>query len=202
MLSVKNRGEVEVKLWTDEGFAKLTTVGTTVNDGQEHDIRIAFDSETSRLEIHVDETLAAARDIEGKMRGDFPRNLDFGNPWGKDNFDSTLTAFDLDIGNQDYPDYAGDVTAVPTDSICRDDLPTHRGGGARPGSGVCPARTRRGPRPPRRRPPGRASRRGCAPRTEPPGHRRATDPAPLPRSPGVRRFPGGSPRGDDQRDPR
>jgi len=115
LISIENRGEVGFKLWTDKEAKKLTTSGVTVNDGQDHDVRISFDSEESRLEIHVDDTLAAATEIEGAMRANNPRPLMFGNPWGKENFDGTLTAFDLDVGNQDYPDYAGDVTAVPTD---------------------------------------------------------------------------------------
>jgi len=117
ILSVENRGDVKLRLWTDEDHTELSTTRVTVNDGEDHDIRIAFDGEADRLEIYVDDVLAAATDVEGAMRGGYPRDLDFGNPWGKENFDGTLTAFDLDVDNRDYPDYAGDVTAVPTDDL-------------------------------------------------------------------------------------
>lgn len=123
ILSVENRGEVSFRIWTDEASTKLTTTRATVNDGNDHDIRISFDSEANRLEIHVDGAIAAAKDVDGMMRGDYPRNLDFGNPWGKQNFDGTLTAFDLAVGNQDYPDYIGDVAAILSDAVPVEELP-------------------------------------------------------------------------------
>jgi hypothetical protein len=123
MLSIVDRGEVSFRLWTDEGHAKLTTTRITVNDGEDHDIRIAFDSAASRLEIHVDGVLAAATEIEGAVRGDFPRALHFGHAWGKQNFDGTLTAFDLDVGNRDYPNYVGDASVIPGDAVPLDALP-------------------------------------------------------------------------------
>lgn len=113
MLSIAPRGEVSVFLATDKQFKTLTTTGVTVNDGADHDIRIAFDGETNSLMIYVDDQLAAATEIDGRVRGDYPRSLDFGNPWGKQNFDGTLTAFDLEVGNQDFPDYNGDLAAIP-----------------------------------------------------------------------------------------
>lgn len=116
LLSIDPRGEVSFHLDTDTQSKALTTNGVTVNDGADHDIRIAFDGETSSLMIYVDGRMAAATEIEGKMRGDYPRNLDFGNPWGKQNFDGTLTAFDLEVGNQDFPEYKGDLAAIPVDA--------------------------------------------------------------------------------------
>lgn len=116
LLSIAPRGEVSLTLWTDTDAKNLTTTGVTVNDGADHDLRISFDGETSSLMIYVDGQLAGATEIEGKMRGDFPRNLDFGNPWGKQSFDGTLTAFDIEIGNQDFPDYEGDLVTIPNAS--------------------------------------------------------------------------------------
>ncbi|MGI3212819.1 right-handed parallel beta-helix repeat-containing protein [Roseovarius tibetensis] len=123
-LSVANRGEVSFSLWTDEARADLTTTHVTVNDGEDHDIRIVFDGASDRLEIHVDDALAAVTELEGAVRGDYPRGLTFGNPWGKENFDGTLTAFDMEVGKQDYPDYAGDTSAIPEDAIPVDNLPS------------------------------------------------------------------------------
>ena len=113
LLSIAPRGEVSFQLWTDTQSKTLTTTGVTVNDGADHDIRIAFDGETSSLMIYVDDQLAGATEVEGNMRSDFPRSLGFGNPWGKQNFDGTLTAFDLEVGNQDFPDYKGNLAAIP-----------------------------------------------------------------------------------------
>lgn len=123
-LSVVNRGEVAVRLETDSGVIKLTTTRATVNDGNDHDIRVSLDSEASRLEIYVDGALAAATDVEGAVRADFPRSLQFGHAWGKQNFDGTLTAFDLAVGGQDYPDYAGDVASIPGDAVPVEELPS------------------------------------------------------------------------------
>ncbi|RKF12441.1 PKD domain-containing protein [Roseovarius spongiae] len=116
LLSIAPRGEVSLQLWTDTQSKTLTTTGVTVNDGADHDIRVVFDGEASSLMIYVDDQLAGATEIEGNMRGDYPRNLGFGNPWGKQNFDGTLTAFDLDVGNQDFPDYKGDLAVIPDDA--------------------------------------------------------------------------------------
>ena len=112
ILSVASRGEVSLQLWTDAESKALTTTGVTVNDGADHDVRISFDGATNSLMIYVDDRLAAATEIEGRMRGDYPRSLDFGNPWGKQNFDGTLTAFDLEVGSQDYPAYDGAIEPV------------------------------------------------------------------------------------------
>jgi PKD repeat protein len=122
-LSVVNRGEVAVRLETDSGVIKLTTTRATVNDGNDHDIRVSLDSEASRLEIYVDGALAAATGAEGAVRADFPRSLQFGHAWGKQNFDGTLTAFELAVGGKDYPDYAGDVAGLPGDAVPVEELP-------------------------------------------------------------------------------
>lgn len=112
LLSIAPRGEVSLELSTDTEYKKLITTGATVNDGADHDIRVSFDGETNSLMIYVDGKLAGATEVEGKMRIDFPRNLDFGNPWGTQNFDGTLTAFYLEVGAQDYPDYTGAVLPI------------------------------------------------------------------------------------------
>lgn len=123
-LSIVNRGEVAVRLETDSGVVRLTTTRATVNDGNDHDIRVVLDSEASRLEIHVDGALAAATDVEGAVRADFPRSLHFGHAWGNENFDGTLTAFDLAVGGQDYPDYVGDVVGIPDGVVPVEELPS------------------------------------------------------------------------------
>ena len=105
VLSIAPRGEVSLTLWTDTQAAQVRTTGVTVNDGMDHEIRVAFDSATNSLMIYVDDQLAGATEVEGAMRGDYPRPLEFGNPWGdaEDNFDGTLTAFDLEVIKQDFP---------------------------------------------------------------------------------------------------
>ena len=120
VLSVAARGELKLELTTDSEGTSLFTTGVTVNDGVDHDIRISFDGVSNNLTIHVDDQLVGASEIEGGMRTDYPRALIFGNPWGKVNFDGTLTAFDLEVRNQDYPAYEGDASAL-SDSVLPED---------------------------------------------------------------------------------
>lgn len=120
VLSVAARGELKLELTTDSEGTSLFTTGVTVNDGVDHDIRISFDGVANNLTIHVDDQLVGATEIEGGMRTDYPRALIFGNPWGKVNFDGTLTAFDLEVRNQDYPAYEGDASAL-SDSVLPED---------------------------------------------------------------------------------
>jgi len=123
LLAVAEGGAVSLILKTDTESVILTTAGVMVNDGADHDIAIVFDGSTGNLEIHVDGQLAGETEVAGIMRSDYPRDLTFGNPWGKTNFDGTLTAFDLEVGSRDYPDYEGDSTAIPDGSVPVSELP-------------------------------------------------------------------------------
>lgn len=107
IVSVAPRGEVRLQLWTDAQSKSLTTTGVTVNDGADHDIRISFDGETNNLRIYVDDQLAGATEIEGAMRRDYPRDLMFGNPWNRENFDGTLSAFQISAPRNDFPLHDG-----------------------------------------------------------------------------------------------
>lgn len=123
ILSVTTLGEVSFQFWSDTQFVGLTATGVTINDGIDHNIRISFDGASSNLMIYVDGQLGGAAEVAGAVRGDNPRGLDFGNPWGKDNFDGTLTAFELEVSKQDFPDYQGDLAALSGDVIPVDEVP-------------------------------------------------------------------------------
>ena len=121
ILSVTGRGEVKLRLTTESDSANITTTGATVNDGADHDIRVAFDGGAESLQILVDGAVAAEAQVEGAIRSDFPRNLDFGNPWGDNNFDGTLTAFELDAASNQFPVFEGNAEEVDATSFAIDD---------------------------------------------------------------------------------
>lgn len=123
MLSVAEQGGVGFKLWTDTQFVNLVTTGAVINDGADHNIRISFDSGTSSLAIYIDEHLAGEAEVLGAMRSDFPRSLVFGNGWGKQVFDGTLTAFNLEVDSDVFPDYEGNLSSIPHSSSVNNEFP-------------------------------------------------------------------------------
>lgn len=107
LFSVLRSGEIKVDVQTSVQNFSLTTKGAKINNGEEHNVQLSFDSETNSLVVYVDDEIVGEAEVNGEMRDDFPRNLNFGSPWGKENFDGRIASFDLDIGNQQYPDFEG-----------------------------------------------------------------------------------------------
>lgn len=97
-------GNFFLNLTTDNGVIhRLTTTGGTLNDGRVHSVDIDFDSANGTLKILVDGRVAASKAVTGELAGTGAFNLEFGNAWGKKNFEGKLLAFDLNVNNHDYP---------------------------------------------------------------------------------------------------
>lgn len=97
-------GNFFLNLTTDDGtIHRLTTTGGTLNDGRVHSVDIDFDSANGTLKIVVDGRVAASKAVSGELAGNGAFNLEFGNAWGKKNFEGKLLGFDLNVNNHDYP---------------------------------------------------------------------------------------------------
>lgn len=95
--SVNDTGELEVLLFNrDHITTKLTTSGLAVNDAEVRDISITVAEGLAALMVDGQAVDVAA------FEGTFPTagswDLVFGNPWGKQNFDGKLSAFDVSAG--------------------------------------------------------------------------------------------------------
>lgn len=107
VLSVDERGALSFALTTDTETITATTAGAVVNHGANHDITITFDGASGSLLVFLDGEVAAEESVAGSVRADYPRDLVFGNPWGKENFDGKITAFDFNATSNGYPIFAG-----------------------------------------------------------------------------------------------
>jgi hypothetical protein len=121
ILGVNNKGEVTLRLWTEEDEASLTTTGFTINDGTAHDIAIEYDGAQRLLQVLVDGEVAASDDVTGNMPPMKSWGLTFGDPWGKQNYDATVTSFDLNATSTYYPTYAGNLDEVADTTVPIDD---------------------------------------------------------------------------------
>ena len=89
--------DVSAVLQTESGGRiKLYAADVGVNDGRAHDISVRFDDATGRAELMVDGVLAAAAQSDEGIGGGHNR-LTIGNPYGKTNFDGTITDLRLDV---------------------------------------------------------------------------------------------------------
>ncbi|WP_371055994.1 PKD domain-containing protein [Rhodosalinus sp. K401] len=121
-LQITQDGHVNFQLSTDSDHVKMTTLpagtfspsqsGIQVNDGQPHDITVAFDGATDTVQIIVDGQFAAAAQIEGVMPPMAHWGLAFGGSWGNASFDGKLLAFDLDATARLYPEFTGDISGI------------------------------------------------------------------------------------------
>ncbi len=122
VLWIGEEGDITLRIWTDSEDIYLVTSpdavlgtsssGVRLNDGEVHDIAIAFDGATDTVQIVVDGRVEATAQIEGAMPTMGSWDLAFGNAWGKANFDGKLLAFDLDAAARLYPEFNGDVAEV------------------------------------------------------------------------------------------
>jgi PKD domain/Right handed beta helix region len=113
IIGVQSDGNVNVVLFPDSGVVGLTTEGIAVNDGLAHDVSIQLDGASDSLNILIDGAIVASQTVTGSMPGIGSWGLTFGNPWGKQNFDGKLSAFDLDVASTDYPAFE-EVLEGPT----------------------------------------------------------------------------------------
>ena len=110
IVSVNDSGELIVDLFMDTGERiTLTTSGASVSDGLAHDVVINFDDALDSLQILVDGTIAATTTAVGAMSSIGSWGIVFGNPWGGQNFDGNLIAFDLNADSNDYEIFEGVV---------------------------------------------------------------------------------------------
>lgn len=107
-ITVQADGSLTVRLYPETGdWITLQTTGVKINDGQAHDIRLQFDSDAGNVQVFVDDILSASGTVHGAMPAMGTWGLVFGNPWGKQNFDGQLNAFDLNVSSPEYAEYAG-----------------------------------------------------------------------------------------------
>ncbi len=108
VVSVQGDGDLNVRLFSDSGeYVDLTTQGVSVNDGAAHDISIVFDDASNSLQILIDGQVAASGTVPGSMPEMGSWGLVFGEPWGGQNFDGKLSAFELRAASTDYPAFEG-----------------------------------------------------------------------------------------------
>lgn len=114
--SVRENGDLLVRLFPDSGEAiALTSSGIAVNDGAAHDISIVFDGTTNSLKILIDGVVAGSETVTGSMPAMASWGLVFGEPWGGQNFDGKLSAFELEATSVDYPVFEGELEDTITE---------------------------------------------------------------------------------------
>jgi len=109
-VNVQENGNLRVELFPDTGERiTLTSQGISVNDGAMHDISIVFDDASDSLKIMIDGAYAGSQVVTGSMPEMGSWGLVFGEPWGGQNFDGKLSAFELDATSMDYPAFEGEL---------------------------------------------------------------------------------------------
>lgn len=139
--SITKSGDVYVYITNADGtIFRLTSSGVAVNDGKVHDIVLDYNGDAKTLEISIDGQTAAVGTVEGEL-GSASSGLEFGNAWGKKNFEGKLLDFDLKVHTDDYPssasaetvvlkddhgatDSTDDATSSPTDTTAPETTPT------------------------------------------------------------------------------
>lgn len=109
--SVDKSGNLVLDLFFADGSrTSVSSSGISINDGDHHDVTVQFDSNAGFVKIILDGIPVGSESVSVPLGGS-PRSLDFGNPWGKQNFDGQLSAFTLSAESYDFPIFDGD-TAV------------------------------------------------------------------------------------------
>ena len=115
-VSVDQNGNLTLHLSLDDGSGiTMVSQGVSLSDGAFHDVGIRFDGDGGFAEILIDGEIVASESVSGALWGG-PRDLAFGNPWGKQNFDGELTSFALTADTQDFPIYDGAAEVVSNTS--------------------------------------------------------------------------------------
>lgn len=109
---VDQNGNFRLDLFLDDGSrVHLISEGIELNDGTMHDVAIRFDGKAGFAEVVIDDKVVASEAVFGSIGGG-ARSLDFGNPWGKQNFDGELSAFALTVVSSDFTIFDGQQVPV------------------------------------------------------------------------------------------
>mgnify|MGYP000663394828 CR=1 FL=1 len=122
VVSVQGSGNLNVHMIMTSGEqVSLTTQGVSVNDGSEHDISIRLDGASDSLQVLIDGVVVGATTVTSAMSDAINSPLVFGNPWGGQNFDGKLSAFDLDVIAPDYSVYGETISGGGTSTPAPED---------------------------------------------------------------------------------
>lgn len=111
-VGVDQSGNLVLELFLEDGSRlNIASKGIFLNDGARHDVSIRFDGALGNAAIVVDGNTVASESVSGSLFGG-ARSLDFGNPWGRQNFDGELSAFSLSADSRDFPVYSGEVDPI------------------------------------------------------------------------------------------
>jgi len=119
IVGVRGDGDLYVDFFPDTAGVVInaTTSSIAINDGLAHDISVRFDDATNSLQILVDGSVAVSEEAMGSVRSMGSWGLTFGDPWGEQNFDGKLSAFDLNVATKDYPAFEGALEGPTTDPV-------------------------------------------------------------------------------------
>ena len=94
-------GELTVTIHNPAGeHLNFTTSGAGLDDMDAHDIDVYLSGET--LEVSVDNVVLATGTVPGGMAYSGGYDLTFGNPWGKDNYEGSVTALEITANADDF----------------------------------------------------------------------------------------------------
>ena len=101
IVSVDRNNELYVRTFSEDGSqTRLTTNGANLGDGAFHNIEIGYNNGTLSIEVDGENLASAA--MPSPLRGADGHDLVFGNPWNNDNFENTITAFDITVNASDF----------------------------------------------------------------------------------------------------
>ncbi len=96
LTQVDRDGDFVLRAWGADGERiKLTSDGVDLADLEEHDVSIRYDDAT--LELWIDGALQGAAAMSSGLASVGRHDLVFGNPWGKQNFESVIDRFDITL---------------------------------------------------------------------------------------------------------
>jgi hypothetical protein len=115
--SVDKNGNFVLQLFPDDGSRPtVVSKGVVINDGNAHEVTVRFDGKAGFAEVMIDGKLVGSQSVSGSLSGG-ARSLDFGNPWGDQNFDGELSDFSLRAESRDFPIYDGETVPVSSTEI-------------------------------------------------------------------------------------
>ncbi len=119
IVSVDDTGALKISyLEADGGRTNLTSQGVNISDGTTHDIDVSLSE--GALKILVDGTVVASAVDVDALASIGSQPLSFGNPWGKANFDGTLSAFAITTHESEYSLPTKPLPTSPTPIIVPD----------------------------------------------------------------------------------
>ena len=93
-------GEMQLYAWSKDGEKiSLKTSGADLNSGASHNVSVRLID--GALSLIVD-GVAVSTPMTSELADLGRHDLSFGNPWGKTNFDGTITAFSVTVSAEDY----------------------------------------------------------------------------------------------------